>query len=383
MISSLAYSLILSNLLWPSISSVRAGNVTYGNACNIAHNRLSPETKQFSSDCTATTYCSVTNGTCLHKGCRKDEYPFGYKLFSHMIPDRCPKGEFCPDEEDACQPLLDVGSPCQLNRDDECAPPPNFSELAGTNNFNGSVCLNYQCMWANATLGNDCIIENTPYVGYQAGTGAKFVNVVSRGNCVNGLYCDAPTLKCLAQLSQGQTCTADKECASDNCTQAGICGSPADAPKKLSVAIYIVVAICIVGLMLGTLVGLYIVHRRHRFEEREKRAQYWREQEQFRQNIMQMREQARTSLLSLPWQDKDQARGNTERGDYAPTENSQTPMLHAASHPSGLRNEFSEGGYDDPSVGHDSGEDSLVMRAAPKGTGGQQHSRKATGGRRI
>ncbi|KAG8864505.1 hypothetical protein FRB96_005008 [Tulasnella sp. 330] len=381
MIYSLAYTLILSNLLWAPIVLVQAGNVTYGNPCNIAHNRLSPDTKQFTGDCTATTFCS-SNGTCLHKGCRKDEYPFGYKLFSNEIPDRCHKGEFCPDEGDACQELLAVGSPCQLNRDDECAPPPNFSELAGPNNFNGSVCLNYQCMWANATLGDACVIENTPYIGYEAGSGTKFINVVSRGNCVVGLYCDAPTLKCLAQLAEGQTCTADKECESDNCTQAGVCGKPADDPRKLSTGIYVAVAVCIIGLMVGTLIGLYIVHRRHRFEEREKRAQYWREQEQFRQNIMQMREQARTSLLSLPWQDKqDQSR---TMGDYPPSENSQTPMLHAASHPSGLRNEFSEGNpYDDSSLGNDSGEDSLVMKAAPRGVGGQRSKSGGAQGRRI
>lgn len=133
--------------------------------------------------------------------------------------------------------------------------------------------------------------------------------------------------------------------------------------------------------MFGTLIGLYIVHRRHRFEEREKRAQYWREQEQFRQNIMQMREQARTSLLSLPWQDKDQSR--TPGGEYPPSETSQTPMLHAASQPSGLRNEFSDNPYDDPSLGHESGDESLVMRAAPRGVGGQRSRSGNAHGRRI
>jgi len=270
-----------------------------------------------------------------------------------------------------------VGSICQLNRDDECAPPPNFQELAGPNNSNGSVCLNFQCYWANATLGNECVVENTPYIGYQAGTGAQFVNVVSRGNCVNGLYCDAVSLKCLAQVDLGGTCTADKECASDNCTQQGICGPPADASKAVSPAIYAAVAVCIIGVMAGTLAGLYIMHRRHRFEEREKRAQYWREQEQFRQNIMQMREQARTSLLSLPWQSS-----GDQGPPYPASENSQTPILHAAATPSGLRNEFSDGGYDDTSIDKDSGEDSLVMRAAPKGVGGQRKGPMPTG-RRI
>jgi len=350
---------------------VQAGNVTYGGACNITHNRLSPDTKQFMSDCTATTYCA-SNGTCLHKGCRRDEYPFGYKLFSHMIPERCPEGQFCPDEEDACQGLLALGSLCQLNRDDECAPPPNHAELAGPNNNNGSVCLNFQCMYANATLGDTCVVENVPYVGYEA-SGQQFVDVVSRGNCVTGLYCDSVTLKCLTLVDVGGACSANKECATDNCLETGFCGTRTDAPKGLAAGVYIGVAICIIGLIAGTLTGLYIVHRRHRAEEREKRAQYWREQEMFRQNIMQMREQARTSLLSLPWQSQPTSPRQVSHDlgrDYPASESSQTPMLHAASQPSGLRNEFSDG-YDESIADKDSGEESLVVKAAPRGRGGR------------
>lgn len=371
---ALALGLVLAS------SVVQAGNHTYGEPCNINNNKLSPDTKQFTTDCTATTYCA-SNGTCLHKGCRRDEYPFGYRLFAH-VPDKCPKGEFCPDEEDACLALLPVGSPCQLNRDDECEPPPNASELSGPNNHNGSVCLNYQCMWANATLGNDCVVENTPYTGYEAGTGKEFVNVVSRGNCVTGLYCDAPTLKCLLQLDEGQSCQADKECTTDNCLASGVCGPIPNAAHHLASGVFVAVGLCIALIMGGTLGGLYFVHRRHRGEEREKRAQYWREQEQFRQNIMQMREQARTSILSLPWQGQTSPRTqpSTFDRDYPPSENSQTGILYAAAQPSGLRNEFSDSGYDDTSKDGVSTEETLVMRP-PKGSSGAA-SRRA-GGKRI
>lgn len=34
-----------------------------------------------------------------------------------VLPPRCPVGEFCPDEEDHCRPLLPFGGACQLNRD--------------------------------------------------------------------------------------------------------------------------------------------------------------------------------------------------------------------------------------------------------------------------
>ena len=59
-----------------------------------------------------------TTGFCKAKGCRKDEFPFGYKGLAP--PPMCPSGQFCPDAEDACQPLIPIGSVCELNRDGEC-----------------------------------------------------------------------------------------------------------------------------------------------------------------------------------------------------------------------------------------------------------------------
>ncbi len=78
-------------------------------------------------------------------------------------------------------------------------------------------------------------------------------------------------------------------------------------------------------------------------------------QEQFRQNIMQMREQARTSLLSLPWQSQPasprQGPQMLDR-DYAASENSQTGLAqHAAPMQSStLRNELSDNGLEDDSM---------------------------------
>lgn len=95
---------------------VRAGSVTNGNQCNQGDNRLQTGTYQFWSDCTATTYCA-DSGICQPRGCRRDDFPFGYAQGSHEIPDKCPRGLFCPDEGSGCQTLLAVGSQCQLNRD--------------------------------------------------------------------------------------------------------------------------------------------------------------------------------------------------------------------------------------------------------------------------
>lgn len=50
--------------------------------------------------------------------CEQDEFPFGYKVGEDM-PPMCPSGQFCPDEEDQCLPIMPLQSPCQLNRDGE------------------------------------------------------------------------------------------------------------------------------------------------------------------------------------------------------------------------------------------------------------------------
>ncbi|KAK0547817.1 hypothetical protein OC845_003909 [Tilletia horrida] len=66
----------------------------------------------------------ATSGVCRPKGCRRDEYPFGYKgVPTDQIPPMCGNGTYCPDQENACETLIPIGGACQLNRDDSCAPP--------------------------------------------------------------------------------------------------------------------------------------------------------------------------------------------------------------------------------------------------------------------
>jgi len=278
-----------------------AGSLNNGNSCSQTNNRLQSGTFQFWDQCDSVTFCSAS-GICESKGCRKDEYPFGYAQDSKSIPHKCPTGSFCPDEQDQCLPVLAVGSPCQLNRDDQCEGPPNFQQLSDQTgrgqNVNGSVCLNNICMWANATLGSQCVIENTPYIAY--GFQGEFINIVSRDNCVLGLYCDGTQKVCMNTKSLGVTCTADKECESWNCLTSGACGESAAAPRHFAAYVYVLVVIGIAGGLFGTLIGLFLLHRKQRDEEREKRIQYWREQNAFHQNLLQMRETARASIRSLP-----------------------------------------------------------------------------------
>lgn len=162
-------------------SSALAGSVAKGGTCSQANNRLQIGTFQFDGDCDSTSFCS-SSSVCEAKGCRRDQFPFGYPQDDANLPPFCPKGQFCPDEEDACQDLLTVGSACQLNRDDECEAPPNFKDIASNRfgqNHNGSVCLNFQCMWANVTVGLPCVVENTPYIAYGPND-QEFIDIVSR-----------------------------------------------------------------------------------------------------------------------------------------------------------------------------------------------------------
>ncbi|KAI0682751.1 hypothetical protein BC835DRAFT_1237895, partial [Cytidiella melzeri] len=123
--------------------------------------------------------------------------------------------------------------------------------------------------------------------------------LINSGNCHIGLYCDSQQKLCMQQKNFGDSCAADKECSTFNCLASGTCGKTADTPEHVGTWVYIVVGICIFGGMVATLIGLYYLHRGHRRAERDKRMQYWREQNAFRQNIIQMQESARHSIMSL------------------------------------------------------------------------------------
>lgn len=114
----LSPTLLLPLLAVLGPAPARAGDVQFGGGCNPDHQKLQEGTFQFQTDCDAMTFCFSGNSTCAHRGCRQDEFPFGYSK-TEKLPDRCPKGQFCPDEQDLCQPLLAVGSACQFNRDGE------------------------------------------------------------------------------------------------------------------------------------------------------------------------------------------------------------------------------------------------------------------------
>ncbi|KZT56934.1 hypothetical protein CALCODRAFT_453649 [Calocera cornea HHB12733] len=292
----LPYSLILLLLSIPLPSALAAGlgTVPVNGTCNLANNGLDPDTRRFVTDCDATGYCS-SQGVCEPKGCRKDQYAFGYG--SNPQPPLCPSGTFCPDEENICLPLIDVGSPCQLNRDDECAPPPNSDDLSSSMNSNGSVCLSFTCQWQNATIGSPCIVENVAYTGYGS-HGSVFIQVVSRDNCKTPeSYCDGSQRVCMRVKAVGDSCGGDKECGSYNCHN-GACGQSPGAPRQLKTWEYVITGVGIVLLMVGIFVVLFVVHRRQRDSRRAEIAAYWQEQTSYRRSLFAM--QSAYPSLSRP-----------------------------------------------------------------------------------
>lgn len=134
--------LILSTGIRPALS----GGVPIGGACSTNNSRVDSATHRFVTECDETSFCSdAANGTCQAKQCRRDEFPFGYTL-QMPLPPFCGGGTFCPDEGSGCQSMVDVGQPCQMNRDEQCKPPPEVDGLASSQNFNVARCLQTTCM---------------------------------------------------------------------------------------------------------------------------------------------------------------------------------------------------------------------------------------------
>ncbi|KAL7425219.1 hypothetical protein Q5752_000907 [Cryptotrichosporon argae] len=288
----------LAALFLAALPSAVLAKSGWGEACDQANSHLATDTWQLVTDCDATTYCA-DNGTCAYKGCRKDIYPYGYNGVAFVdLPPLCPTGQFCPDEGDQCLDQEPPGSACQKDRDDECQPPTDYKLYAGYLNVNGSVCLNYECYWANITLGQTCVVENTVYTGYED-DGSVYAYIISRDNCENGMYCDGTSLQCNKQKAVGATCSGNKECLSYNCESSGKCGRAADDPLHPGAWVYVIVGLAIVGLIGATMIALWFAHRRSRRENQVKLEQYYNEQVAYRQSIMSM-SHAKNSLLSLP-----------------------------------------------------------------------------------
>lgn len=99
-----------------SLGAAQSQHVSLNATCEPNSNRVDFATHKFMSDCEPRTYCNLLNNTCQLKGCRVDEYPFGYDR-GEILPPLCPPGSFCPDAQSQCLPLWPVRHSCELARD--------------------------------------------------------------------------------------------------------------------------------------------------------------------------------------------------------------------------------------------------------------------------
>jgi hypothetical protein len=220
-------------------TQVLTGTVPLGGLCASSTNHLDPNTQSLLTQCTEHTFCThPTNGTCAARLCRRDEFPFGY-MQGDQAPPLCPKGSFCPDEGSGCQETVGAGMRCQFERDEQCAPPVDWEELGSAMDFNGSICLKGVCMWvyclsrffllmvtsyryANVTLGQPCVIDDTAYNVTDA-NGQWSATVVTRDNCRTPTsYCETGSMVCESSKALGVPCLADHECGMV-CMPLGFC----------------------------------------------------------------------------------------------------------------------------------------------------------------
>ncbi|CAE6387115.1 unnamed protein product [Rhizoctonia solani] len=225
----------------------------------------------------------------------QDEFPFGYDR-DFTLPPMCPRDQFCPDEEDMCLPVMLPGSACQLNRDDQCQPPPDRPELDdGFLTNRGAMCFKYTCQYANITLGQSCEVENTVYVGY-AGGGQEFYNIISRDRCAPKLWCNAQSGVCEPKAPLGAACSAHKQCETYTCNTKNVCAQPPGTPVRIQLWQYVVTGAGIICLMIGMSIALFMSHKRSRAKKLGEIRSYFKEQTSYRNSIISMHTTAKARL---------------------------------------------------------------------------------------
>ncbi|TCD61828.1 hypothetical protein EIP91_007845 [Steccherinum ochraceum] len=260
--------------------------------CSSTHNHLDPATHKFISDCDDTTFCSSpVNGTCVPRLCRRDE--FASPGVGDCVPPLCPEGAFCPDEGNGCLPLVKEGGACQLDRDDQCAEPPMSGEEAEGRGRKAKemqmdvfrpLCLQSTCLYANVTLGQKCVADQTTYI--DAGPdGQQYNFTVTRHNCVSPrFYCDPTFLLCVKTKDIGDDCSSDQNCESLNC-ESGTCAEPPEMPTKVQLWQWIVTIASVCCAMLAIVVTLVHVHKRIRRKHYDEIHEYYEEQLSLRRSM--------------------------------------------------------------------------------------------------
>ncbi|THH04875.1 hypothetical protein EW145_g5213 [Phellinidium pouzarii] len=304
-------TLILTSFLVLSfLEAGFAGSVTEGSSCSPSNDRIDPSTHKFTTDCDDRTFCQSSSssscskrdanatsssvgappGTCVKKLCRNDEVPFGY-ADNEPLPPLCGRGLYCPDSGSGCTAILRVGSSCEMSRDYQCAPSKDWETTASTLNFNGSICLQSTCMYANVTIGLPCVLERTAYTGYDHNYNPYNITV-SRDNCRSAwpyLYCGSTSSLCEKMKVLGEPCDDDRECLSETCNAANVCGEPPGRPTRVKAWQYAFTILSVLGVL---------SHKRQRIEHYCEVLEYYREQTSLRASIISLHTAAAHRLSS-------------------------------------------------------------------------------------
>jgi hypothetical protein len=274
-----------------------------GSACQVNHTLLLTASNQLMTDCGYLAWCDPTTNTCAARGCRREEYPFGYsKVERSKWPQKCDSHQFCPDEGSLCMDKIALGGACQLNRDDECATSDSVPNVR---------CLHNVCTSVNASLSATCIHENVVYTVFTPDN-SSYGSIVSRDNCMSGLFCDSPTSICHQRKPKGQSCAADKECMTDFCQDrnytantpdnndsTGTCAEqPFFTANRHQIWVYpviIIVAIVVLLILIGTLLK---VHQNQGVRRREKARAYWESQRLINEKARLYKEDKRQMSIS-------------------------------------------------------------------------------------
>lgn len=304
-----------------------------GNPCQVNQTLLLTASNQLMSDCGYLAWCDPSSNTCAARGCRREEYPFGYsKVERSQWPKKCDSHQFCPDEGSLCMDKIALGGGCQLNRDDECATSESASNVR---------CLHNICTAVNASLSATCIHENVVYTVFTSDN-SSYGSIVSRDNCMNGLYCDSPTSICLQRKPNGQSCSADKECMTDFCQDksylattpdnndsTGTCAEqPYVTVNRHQLWVYPVIVIVAIAVLLILIFTLLKVHQNQGVRRREKARAYWESQRLINEKARLYKEDKRQRTLSGSLLSPNRNTGSRLRsyGTAETSEQSRSPM---------------------------------------------------------
>ena len=150
-----------------------------GTPCNPNNTRMLVDNNQLRTDCGYLAWCDPTDNTCKVRGCRRDEWPFGFnRKVRELWPPKCNAGQFCPDEGSYCMDMVGLGAQCQLSRDGECSGRAvekgsshclvsvRADQCVQSASPRGVTCLHNRCVAIDATLGSNCTFENTIYAAF-------------------------------------------------------------------------------------------------------------------------------------------------------------------------------------------------------------------------